>query len=472
MGSGLGRILVCVAVVAVCLISARSTSAQSGPPQERPVIQHGPWRVPEPTTIYIYRTNIVSGVSCEHQVYVGGSDGVPLDLGKYVQAEVWPGEVELRLRFTGGPFNCSQTVRRTRSISAEGETYLRISGSDAFEPRDTREGQREIRRRELVRSLTIDQTATVRRIGNYEYYGPDPRGQTPVVGRLTYDNGVYVGEFKNGQPTERGELRYSSGNVYVGGFRNGRPAGQGRLTAPNGRSYFGEFANGRPNGAGVCAGGGGAAALCTYENGQNVTPTIEATATQAFEQYQSREIERIMAPVTQAERNLRAREEQVATERANRQREETEMDSRCSCYRSICLTAVPDGETPEERVARERRREQQRNVCRQFYQGREANEAAFVSRMRDLDAASARERTQIAEQRARATAAAEARRQQLTAEREARLAQFRAQEERRRAEGLAERERTCRAQIASGTVYCGCVWALPPEQQRGPACRA
>ena len=69
-------------------------------------------------------------------------------------------------------------------------------------------------------------------------------------GSRQYPNGVYVGEFRNGQPNGQGTFTSPHGGKYIGEFRDNKFDGQGTLTSPGGK-YVGEFRNGAPNGQGT-----------------------------------------------------------------------------------------------------------------------------------------------------------------------------------------------------------------------------
>ena len=70
-------------------------------------------------------------------------------------------------------------------------------------------------------------------------------------GSRQYPNGVYVGEFRNGQPNGQGTFAYADGGKYVGELRDGMPNGQGTATYANGQKCVGEFQNGGLNGQGT-----------------------------------------------------------------------------------------------------------------------------------------------------------------------------------------------------------------------------
>jgi len=70
-------------------------------------------------------------------------------------------------------------------------------------------------------------------------------------GSRQYPNGVYVGEFRNGQPNGQGTFTAPDGTKYVGEFKDNTFDGQGSLTYLDGTKYVGEFRNGALNGQGT-----------------------------------------------------------------------------------------------------------------------------------------------------------------------------------------------------------------------------
>ncbi|ANS03893.1 hypothetical protein [uncultured Mediterranean phage uvDeep-CGR2-AD3-C191] len=74
---------------------------------------------------------------------------------------------------------------------------------------------------------------------------------TNCVGTYTYNNGKYVGEYRNGKRTGQGTYTFASGSKYVGEWRNGQEHGQGTYTFANGDKYVGEFRNAKKHGQGT-----------------------------------------------------------------------------------------------------------------------------------------------------------------------------------------------------------------------------
>lgn len=72
-----------------------------------------------------------------------------------------------------------------------------------------------------------------------------------------YDNGVYSGDFENGDMHGYGTFIYSNGDTYSGSWRYGEKSGQGKYVYADGSVYDGEWSIDKKNGQGKC----------TYANG-------------------------------------------------------------------------------------------------------------------------------------------------------------------------------------------------------------
>eukprot|EP00730_Choanoeca_flexa_P007175 TRINITY_DN12290_c0_g1_i1.p4 TRINITY_DN12290_c0_g1~~TRINITY_DN12290_c0_g1_i1.p4 ORF type:complete len:136 (+),score=4.43 TRINITY_DN12290_c0_g1_i1:2378-2785(+) len=78
----------------------------------------------------------------------------------------------------------------------------------------------------------------------YIYHGQvNKNGQPHGKGVLHYFDGVYKGEFQNGQMTGQGYRRYLNSNSYIGHFEHGERSGRGRLIEADGSRYEGPFVN-------------------------------------------------------------------------------------------------------------------------------------------------------------------------------------------------------------------------------------
>jgi len=74
--------------------------------------------------------------------------------------------------------------------------------------------------------------------------------------RLRYPGGdVYEGEFRQGVPWGKGEIRHTNGREYRGDFVRGQFEGKGRLKDSSGAVDEGDFVNDSFTGHGVATGG-------------------------------------------------------------------------------------------------------------------------------------------------------------------------------------------------------------------------
>jgi hypothetical protein len=60
-------------------------------------------------------------------------------------------------------------------------------------------------------------------------------------GRITFSNGEYVGEFKNGKRDGKGKITLSDGEVYEGSWKDDKKHGIGILTTATGKKYEGQW---------------------------------------------------------------------------------------------------------------------------------------------------------------------------------------------------------------------------------------
>ena len=75
---------------------------------------------------------------------------------------------------------------------------------------------------------------------------------TPTYDSESYENGVYIGEWKNGKWNGQGTFTYNDGVKYVGEFKDYYFHGQGSFTNPdNGSYYIGEWKYGKYHGQGT-----------------------------------------------------------------------------------------------------------------------------------------------------------------------------------------------------------------------------
>ena len=70
-------------------------------------------------------------------------------------------------------------------------------------------------------------------------------------GAYNFDNGRYVGEWKDNKHHGQGAYTWANGEKYVGEWRQDKPHGQGTYTWADGNKYIGAYKNGDKNGQGT-----------------------------------------------------------------------------------------------------------------------------------------------------------------------------------------------------------------------------
>ncbi|MDQ0896291.1 MULTISPECIES: stalk domain-containing protein [unclassified Paenibacillus] len=83
----------------------------------------------------------------------------------------------------------------------------------------------------------IDKNMTVDSVYNYEHV-------------IQYNDGIYVGDKKNGNPNGLGVIIWNNGHQYSGSWLDGYRSGKGKYTWPNGEIYDGEWVKGLKQGFG------------------------------------------------------------------------------------------------------------------------------------------------------------------------------------------------------------------------------
>lgn len=89
-----------------------------------------------------------------------------------------------------------------------------------------------------------------------------------TIGKLTTDDGTYIGEFKGKMFDGEGTFAFSTGIKYKGHWSDGKIEGFGVLTFADGSKYEGEFKNGLYNGEGKITQADGTVIKGIWENGK------------------------------------------------------------------------------------------------------------------------------------------------------------------------------------------------------------
>ena len=84
------------------------------------------------------------------------------------------------------------------------------------------------------------------KLKNGIYIGEYRNGNFHGQGSLTFDNGEkYEGQFVNGNRDGQGTVIFIDGTKYIGQFKDGKFDGQGTYTYPDGTKYIGQFKDGK-----------------------------------------------------------------------------------------------------------------------------------------------------------------------------------------------------------------------------------
>jgi len=82
-------------------------------------------------------------------------------------------------------------------------------------------------------------------------------GKRQGMGKFSWGEGQYVGDWVDDKAQGHGTLSFKNGNNYVGAVLDGLPNGEGAMRYASGDTYRGSFTNGLPNGRGVFQWGNG-----------------------------------------------------------------------------------------------------------------------------------------------------------------------------------------------------------------------
>ena len=99
--------------------------------------------------------------------------------------------------------------------------------------------------------------------------GTDYSKWTNCFGKEKMTNGVYEGEYLNGQPNGQGTYNFDDGNKYAGQFTDGKPNGLGTRTYPDGGKYIGQYKEGVKHGQGTDTWSSGKKYVGELKDGRN-----------------------------------------------------------------------------------------------------------------------------------------------------------------------------------------------------------
>jgi len=76
------------------------------------------------------------------------------------------------------------------------------------------------------------------------YEGSMVRGWAEGKGKLTRNDGVYAGEWKNSLQEGKGRYEHEDGSWYEGAWSEGKPHGHGQMRTPDGKLFSGTWYHG------------------------------------------------------------------------------------------------------------------------------------------------------------------------------------------------------------------------------------
>jgi hypothetical protein len=102
---------------------------------------------------------------------------------------------------------------------------------------------------------------------------------TSNYGVYRYNNGKYMGNFRNSLKEGFGVYLWDIGDTYSGNWYNDRMSGMGTYTFSNGDRYIGDFVNGKKQGQGMYYYANGTYAYGTWDNDKLLSNSTSTSAT-------------------------------------------------------------------------------------------------------------------------------------------------------------------------------------------------
>jgi hypothetical protein len=81
--------------------------------------------------------------------------------------------------------------------------------------------------------------------------GSDTTKWSNCIGTATFENSVYVGQWKGGKSHGQGTETFANGNKYVGDYKDDKKSGQGTYLYANGDKHVGEYKDDKKTGQGT-----------------------------------------------------------------------------------------------------------------------------------------------------------------------------------------------------------------------------
>jgi len=254
--------------------------------------------------IYFYRAANFKGGGRTHLLQLDGRTLGRLTDDNFYRIELWPGKYYLNIHLpeetfmgqTSLPMSIGVPLHLTDRDAGKAYLCLYEEGEKVRRWPAEPDQLRALRRsRTLNRALQVAETAHLKEFFKTRYEGPEMHGQPHGRGTLYWDDGSrYEGVFHYGFVTPEGRFYFPDGDIYMGRLDKGRPVGSGVLMSPDGEViYAGPFKAEKPHGKGLRAGDDGPE-YCTYEMGEDITPSFFDLAEQAVRQQDRQAMEQFL----------------------------------------------------------------------------------------------------------------------------------------------------------------------------------
>lgn len=447
--------------------------------------------VPAPEVLYLFGPY---EKKCAYTFKVGDAVPVVLHPGEYMIVEVWPGMTPFFRKQTNlagfWSAGCSSTDGHSGDLKVSPGKHgnLTLDVSFPADPSWTRsiwtttlleDPEEYVSGHKLAAVRSIHETTPAQQWRDLPYYGPVPKADQIVKGRVTFPAGTFVGEIK-GNELVRGEYRANNGETYIGEVAGVKYDGQGTLVQSDGAAFYGTFSKGHAHGEGICSAPGEAPNYCARQQGKPVPPpSVEAAAEMNVASAELNEAREQAAPYKKALKELEQAAESLKQEQQNASQnvlaEKAKTLKQCNCYfierhndngstylepvLQKCLVIVDrERDTAEGREQTKRAIDQERRACHAWLErtGGLTDDALIEAELQRIGKDYANVVAQMDRKKREAAAEQERLKKKHEAERAERIAKARVEEDARREQMLAKRRQQCQQNQSPSRINCGC----------------